>query len=114
MTDSGDFLRRIDTHDVVERGAEIVVDFDGASLRAFAGETIAAVLIANGHRALRTSVRFGEPRGLMCGMGTCYECLVVVDGQPNVRACVTPARDGMRVATQHGPFAGVNPVPDWP
>ena len=44
----------------------------------------------------------GEPRGIFCGMGVCFDCLVVVDGIPNTRACVTWAREGMVVARQDG------------
>jgi aerobic-type carbon monoxide dehydrogenase small subunit (CoxS/CutS family) len=41
----------------------------------------------------------GHPRGMYCGMGVCYECLVTVDDVSNVRACMTTARDGMIVST---------------
>ena len=44
----------------------------------------------------------GEARGYFCGMGVCQDCLVTVDGVPNVRACVTPVRDRLRVETQRG------------
>jgi NADH dehydrogenase/NADH:ubiquinone oxidoreductase subunit G len=44
-------------------------------------------------------------------MGVGYDCLMVVDGRPNVRACMTPVSDGMRVETQRGPAEGVEPVP---
>ncbi len=48
------------------------------------------------------STTTGEPRGLFCGMGVCYECVVVVDGVPQTRACMTWVRDGMVVQTQVG------------
>jgi predicted molibdopterin-dependent oxidoreductase YjgC len=44
-------------------------------------------------------------------MGVCYDCLMMVDGRPNVRACMTPVADGMRAETQRGPAEGVEPVP---
>jgi 2Fe-2S iron-sulfur cluster binding domain len=106
--------RRLDSGGGIQRGAPIQVYFNGRPLRAYTGETIAAVLLAYGQRSMRTSVRFAEPRGLLCGMGTCYECVLVVDERPNVRACMTLARPDMRIETQHGPFAGVDPVPRWP
>jgi len=34
-------------------------------------------------------------------MGACFECLVEINGQPNVQACMVPVRDGMRIRTQH-------------
>ena len=76
---------------------ELVVD--GAALRAPAGQSLAAALIASGRVALRDSPG-GSPRGLYCGIGVCQECRVVVDGEV-VRACVTPVVAGMRVTTGH-------------
>jgi sarcosine oxidase subunit alpha len=72
---------------------------DGRPLEAEAGTTLLAALWNAGLRALRTSVS-GEPRGPLCGMGTCFECRVAVDGVAHVRACLTPVREGMRVATR--------------
>lgn len=86
----------------VERGRALGVLVDGAEVRAYEGESIAAVLAASGRRSTRWTARTGEPRGYFCGMGVCQDCLVTVDGLPNVRACVTPARDGMRVESQRG------------
>lgn len=83
------------------RGPEVTVAIDGREVVAHAGETVAAVLLAEGERAVRTTVR-GAPRGVYCGMGVCYECLVVVDGVPNTRACMTWVREGMDVRRQDG------------
>ena len=78
---------------------------DGRRAPAFAGETVAAVLIADeGLRARRTSG--GSARGIYCGMGVCFDCLVVVDGVPNTRACITLVADGMRIERQDGPGLG--------
>lgn len=44
----------------------------------------------------RRSPKLAEPRGLYCGMGVCFECMVIADGSP-VRACITPVREGMSV-----------------
>jgi predicted molibdopterin-dependent oxidoreductase YjgC len=71
-------------------------------MMAYAGESIAAVLMASGARVTRWTARAGEARGYFCGMGVCQDCLVTVDGVPNVRACMTPAREGMRVEIQRG------------
>jgi predicted molibdopterin-dependent oxidoreductase YjgC len=75
---------------------------DGKTITARDGEPIAAALIAAGIRAFRTMPRSGEARGGYCLVGRCSDCLMQVDGELNVRICVTPARDGMRVETQHG------------
>ena len=75
---------------------------DGQPLVAFEGESVAAALLASGRRALRTTARRGEPRGMYCGIGTCFDCVMTVDGRPNVRTCQTPVRAGMRVESQRG------------
>jgi predicted molibdopterin-dependent oxidoreductase YjgC len=85
----------------LERGPRVEVVLDGRRVEAYEGETVAAVLLAEGEVATRTTVN-GEPRGIFCGMGVCYDCLVVVDGVPNTRACMTWVRDGMRVSLQDG------------
>ena len=76
--------------------------FDGRLIAARDGEPIAAALLAAGVRIFRTMPRSRAARGGWCMVGRCADCLVVVDGQPNVRACVTPVARGMRVTTQHG------------
>ena len=63
--------------------------FDGQPLEAFKGETVAAALTAAGVRVLRTTAG-GETRGVFCGMGICYDCLMVIDDQPSRRACMVP------------------------
>ena len=76
--------------------------FDGRSVEALEGETIAAALLAVGQNALRTTERLGEPRGVFCNMGVCFDCLVEVDGHANLRACQTVVRAGMQVRAQNG------------
>ena len=66
------------------------------------GQTVAAALWAAGVRSWRTTRDGGAPRGLFCGIGTCFDCLVTVDGAANQRACLVPARPGMTVTTQLG------------
>jgi predicted molibdopterin-dependent oxidoreductase YjgC len=79
---------------------------DGQDMCARAGDTVAAALLAARKRSLRVTSRRGEPRGLFCGMGVCFDCLVEVDGRPNVRACRTEVISGMQVTTQQGHGAG--------
>jgi predicted molibdopterin-dependent oxidoreductase YjgC len=76
--------------------AAVTFTFAGRTVRAAAGDTIAMALWAAGEAVLRRSSRDVAPRGVLCNMGICYECLVVVDGA-TVRACTTVVRDGMRV-----------------
>jgi hypothetical protein len=82
--------------------ARVTVLFAGEPLEALEGEPIAAALAAAGVRVFRKTSKRGEPRQLFCGIGRCTDCVMVVDGQPNVRTCVTPVRDGMKVEVQDG------------
>ena len=93
--------RRLDLPPGLARGPRLTLTLDGAPVTAYDGETVATVLLAEGHIATRTAPA-GEPRGVFCGMGVCFDCLVVVDGIPNTRACMTPAREGMEVRRQNG------------
>jgi predicted molibdopterin-dependent oxidoreductase YjgC len=87
-----------------QRGQAVTITLDGVPLQAYLGETIAGALLASGQRAWRRTAG-GEPRGLFCGIGVCFDCTVTVDGVPNVRACITPVIEGMVVETE-GPTVG--------
>ncbi|MFE5869164.1 (2Fe-2S)-binding protein [Streptomyces roseifaciens] len=80
----------------------LTVYVDGERHRALPGQTVAALLLATGRRSWRTTRLGGRPRGVFCGIGVCYDCLVVVNGLPDVRACRRELRDGDRVETQRG------------
>ena len=82
-----------------QRGPAVTITVDGIPIQTFQGETIAGALLANGQRAWRRTAQ-GEPRGLFCGIGICFDCTVTVDGVPFVRACLTPVTDGMDVKTE--------------
>jgi aerobic-type carbon monoxide dehydrogenase small subunit (CoxS/CutS family) len=84
----------------------VTFTFNGASCHATPGESLAAALLSSGVRSLRRSRRTGEPRGVYCGIGLCFDCIVTVDGRPNARACMTLAEDGMRVES---PAAAIGP-----
>jgi hypothetical protein len=88
--------------DIGARGRELSILVDGEALLAYEGESLAAALIASGRRFTRWTARTGEPRGYFCGMGVCQDCLVTADSSPNVRACMLPVRDGLRVEIQRG------------
>ena len=92
---------RLPLHHGLERGPAVALTLDGRPGTAYEGESVATVLLAAG----RLTTRFtqgGAPRGVFCGMGVCFDCLVVVDGVPNTRACVTWVREGMQVSRQDG------------
>ena len=77
----------------------ISFSFEGRSLIGRKGESIAAALISAGINYFRKS-RGGRNRGLYCGMGTCFECLVTVDGHLSQRACLTQLEPGMDIHIQ--------------
>ena len=73
----------------------VTVTFAGRTLQARDGQSVAAALTAAGVRAWRTTRRGARPRGLFCGIGACFDCLLTIDGRPAQRACLAPVRDGM-------------------
>lgn len=78
------------------------LSLDGRSITARAGVTVGAALTDAGIRSWRTTRIEGAPRGLFCGIGICYDCLITVDGVPNQRACLVPVAQGMRLTTGSG------------
>jgi NADPH-dependent 2,4-dienoyl-CoA reductase/sulfur reductase-like enzyme len=86
----------------ITRGKEVEIFVNGQPVRAFEGETIGAVLAAAGIREFRRTEQLQDPRGLYCCMGTCHGCLVTVNSQPNVKACVTPVQTGQQIKLQEG------------
>ena len=82
-------------------GPDPTIRFDGAEVPACRADTVASALIAAGELMTSRSAKYRRPRGAYCLLGDCGTCLVRIDGRPNVRACLTPVRDGMRVASQN-------------
>jgi aerobic-type carbon monoxide dehydrogenase small subunit (CoxS/CutS family) len=76
--------------------------FDGESINAITGQSVAAALLAANQRALRKTRFNNNNRGVFCGIGVCFDCLVVIDGITNQRACLIDAKPGMKVQTQVG------------
>src|SRR5713101_5136000 len=79
----------------------ITFRFDGRPIAAYEGDSVAAALYAAGVRIFTRSFKYHRPRGLLCCAGRCPNCLMNVDGAPNVRTCVAPAREGMQVRHQN-------------
>jgi predicted molibdopterin-dependent oxidoreductase YjgC len=78
------------------------ITFDGAPVPVVPGQTVGAALVAAGVRGWRTTRVEGGRRGLFCGIGVCFDCLVTVNGRPSLRACLVEARPGDVVTTQEG------------
>lgn len=99
-------------HDAVRRtDRPLTVTVDGTQVTGIAGQSLAGVLLAAGRTAWRTG-RTGAPRGVFCGIGVCYDCLVTVNGERDVRACQRRARDGDTVTTQSRAPRPRSPAPD--
>ena len=84
-----------------QRGKPVTLTVNGRPVRAYSGETLFAVLCAEGIVVLRSDPESSAAggRGGFCGMGVCQECRVTVDGWPDRRACMTEVREGMEVVT---------------
>lgn len=90
---------RIENHPILEfpKRRRVHFYFEGKILYGYENEPIAAALHDNGIMVYRHSTRFGRPRGFFCAIGHCSSCFMVVNGEPNVRVCVTPLVEGMKV-----------------
>ena len=101
-------MERIKNHPILGASpAGKLVDFyyDGKKLQGYEGASIAMARRVNGIMIHRYTAKRHEPRGVFCAIGRCTDCVMVVDGQPNVRTCITPLREGMKVQTQYGATA---------
>lgn len=78
------------------------VTVDGRTIEALPGRTVAAALWAAGITSWRTTRDTGRPRGVFCGIGVCFDCLVTVNDRPNQRACLVPVHPGDAIRTQEG------------
>ncbi|MEM5789461.1 MAG: 2Fe-2S iron-sulfur cluster-binding protein, partial [Syntrophobacteraceae bacterium] len=92
----------------IDRDREIAFTYKGKPMKGLKGDTIATALYANGVRTFSRSMKYHRPRGLYNLDGYSSNCLMGVDGEPNVRACRTPLRQGMVVKPQN-----VVGTPEW-
>jgi Uncharacterized anaerobic dehydrogenase len=96
---------RIKEHPILEtfnKGALVSFTLDGKEMQGYEGEPIAAALRAAGVMTHRHTLKQDKPRGIFCAIGRCTDCVMVVDGKPNVRTCITPLKARMKVQTQYG------------
>ena len=80
--------------------AEVIFTFNGETFKGTEGQSIAAALMATGVRELRKTRFDEEPRLIFCGIGICFDCVVVVDGVANQRACLVEINDGAKIESQ--------------
>lgn len=98
-------MNRISDHPILgprEKGQPVTFFLDGKMMTGFEGEPIAAAIRANGVMIHRYTQKAHEPRGIFCAIGRCTDCVMIVDGVPNIRTCITPLVSGMKIQTQDG------------
>ena len=102
MPDANDNLR-LEPHPthLLDRSTTVAFEFDGKRVEAYEGDTLASALYATGRTTFSRSFKYHRPRGLLCVAGRCPNCLMTVDGVPNVRACTELVRQGMIVRHQN-------------
>ncbi len=96
---------RVVDHPILGKAAEgrkILITVDGKEIEAIEGEPIAAALLAAEIYVLHYTHKYNHPRGVFCAIGRCTDCIMTVNGTPNVRTCVTPVEPGMKIETQRG------------
>jgi sarcosine oxidase subunit alpha len=85
----------------IDRSQELTFTFRGRPVRAYAGDTFGSALFAAGQRVFSRSFKYHRPRGLLCCSGSCPNCMMTVDGTPNVRVCAEPVREGADLTPQN-------------
>lgn len=88
----------LDNDDSIEK---VTIYFEGQPLIAYKGDTVASVLTSYGIKDFRYTRKRQEPRGIYCAIGRCTDCMMTINGKPNVRACMTSIEEGMTVERGH-------------
>ncbi|MDF3919157.1 (2Fe-2S)-binding protein [Salinicola salarius] len=85
-----------------EESNTVTIDYEGLKLSARIGDTVAAALLASGIEVFRTTPVSQSPRAPWCMMGTCFDCLLEIDGVPNRQGCQVTVSEGMTIGRQQG------------
>lgn len=80
----------------------VSLSIDGEVVQVAEGLSVAAAVLMTGLNHCRTTGISEAPRAPYCMMGLCFDCLMEIDGVANCQACLTPVREGMKVARQSG------------
>ena len=91
-------LRRLppESSDSAADSQSITLNWYDQEITALASDTVASALLLAGVRVSRKSSVSGDARLPLCMMGSCFECLIEIDGQV-VQSCMTEAKDGMQL-----------------
>ncbi|MDA2981856.1 MAG: FAD-dependent oxidoreductase [Actinomycetota bacterium] len=90
---------RVKAKGVDSYGPSCTFEFNEKKLEGVVGDSIASALINSGEYGLRNT-EGSEKRGLFCGMGVCNECIVKVNGEEGLLACMTPLKPNMEITNQ--------------
>jgi sarcosine oxidase subunit alpha len=85
----------------IDRDGPVSFRFERRRITGYRGDTIGSALFAAGQRVFSRSFKYHRPRGLLCCSGACPNCMMTVDGVPNVRVCTEPIREGAEVRAQN-------------
>ena len=77
----------------------VTISIDSTPVTVDTGTTVAGAMIAQGVTAWRSTRNNERPRGLFCGIGACFDCLVTIDSVPNQRACMVRVCEGQQIDT---------------
>ena len=95
--------RRLPPHpsQIIDRTKPISFEYEGRRIPGFKGDTVASAMYASGIDVFGRSFKYHRPRGLLCVSGRCPNCMMNVDGTPNVRTCACAAADAKKVSGQN-------------
>jgi sarcosine oxidase subunit alpha len=92
----------------IEPSQPLSLTYRGRIYQGLKGDTVATALYSHGTRIFSRSIKYHRPRGLYSLDGECANCLMDVNGVPNVRAEKTLLKEGMVVSPQN-----VVGSPEW-
>ncbi|RFC65183.1 sarcosine oxidase subunit alpha family protein [Fulvimarina endophytica] len=101
---------RIQSGGHIDRSKPISVSFNGKTLNGYRGDTVASMLLASGSHLAGRSFKYHRPRGILSHGSDEPNALLSVDWRPekgkgrrdpNNRASVVEARNGLKTETQN-------------
>ena len=85
---------------IFDRTKPVDIHFNGRSIKAFEGDTVASALLAAGVDTFSRSFKYHRRRSASCLTGQCSRCTMNVDGRMHVKTCQTSVTDGMEAESQ--------------
>ena len=96
---------RLQEGGLIDRELPVTIMFDGKDVPAFAGDTVASALIADGRRLVGRSFKYHRPRGILSAGANEPNALVTLRSggrsEPNIQATMAEAHDGLEVRSQN-------------